>query len=499
MRYPLFFVDCHLSFWRKHPCLFIGLIFLLGTASAVAWSWIYLLALLCLLFPFLLQRCLLFCTILLILLAFFSARYRTHPLDLAQSPLEGKGIFHINHFSILHSPFNKSYHYKGVLKSFQTKEGTLYHNLPCSIFHSLKNPPIASNDYLIEGFLTQKKPNLFCLKPKKQKKWTAIDHTFSLAAWRYNAKKNISSYIKAHISDSASAQFLSALVTGEIEERTLRMDFSRLGLQHILAISGFHFSFFACVLHLLLRPFFPFKIRITLLIAALACYFFFLGNAPSILRAFTALCIFMCAPLIKRRAIGLNALGAALILEICLDPLIITQLSFQLSFLCTLALLLFVSPMHYLCCYLLPERSMSQLSQMSLFDKHGYLISTLIRKSLSINCAVHLFSLPVLLHLFHKFPLLSLFYNLFFPIGVSVSLVLLCCSCLTAFLFPPLSSTFHDLNDVWTSSLLQLTFNPPAYFDVIFRCNIISFPAVIISLLFLFHIGILFAERKKFN
>jgi len=493
-------LDFVLDFWKRHPALLIGLLSLLGTACALACHPIYMGVLICLLFPFVRKRCFtlpFFLAIGACVFTFTTASFRITPTQLPQDKIEGKGLFHIENLSILASPFNRSYCYKGTLKCFESKDGKLYSNLPCSVFHPLKHPPKADKDYTIEGALTQKKENLFCLKPKKNTQWKSIAGTYSFAQLRFDAKKKVASYVKQHISNSASASFLSALITGDVDERSLRLDFGRLGLQHLLAISGFHFSFFALVLNILLRPFFPFTQRNLALMASLAAYFCFLGNAPSILRAFTVICIYLVAQLIKRRTSGLNALGAALTLELLLDPYVVTQLSFQLSFLCTLALLLFYPLVHHFVCYLLPERTSSELHQMPLLDQHGYILSALIRKSLSVNVAVCLFSIPVLLHIFHKFPLLSLVYNLFFPFCVSLSLLLLCCALILSMLVPPLSSLLHTLNSTWTTFLLQLTSNPPSYFDVVLRTNAISFPIVIGGLLMLFFIGVYFSSWKR--
>lgn len=487
-------IEFPLDFWRRHPALLFGLFSLLGTVCAIAWHPIYLCAMISLLFPLFFkknQRTTLICALLFFTIMFGYTSFRNAPIDFSGITFEGEGVFHIENLSIIHSPFNRCYHYRGTLQKFQTNNGIVYRNLPCSVFYPLKNAPTADKDYVIQGSLSQKKSHFFCLKPKKAKKWTSIENTFSLAAWRYDAKNAVCSYIKKHISNPSSSTFLSALITGNIDERTMRLDFSRLGLQHILAISGFHFSFFALALNILFRPFLPFKMRIIALILSLAAYFFFLGNAPSILRAFVAICIFLGAQLLKRRTSGLNALGAALIIELLISPLSITHLSFQLSFLCTLALLLFSDTIHHICSFLFPQRCLQQLHEMRRLDQHGYILSSLLRKCLSLNFAVHLFSLPILLYLFHKFPLLSLLYNLFFPLCVSLSLTLLCCAFLTAPLLPFLSAFFHHLNDKWTSCLLQLTSNPPAYFDVILRCNTISFPLAIFSLLLLFHLGML--------
>lgn len=473
-----------------YPALLVGLVSLLTCAMALAWHPIYLVVLSGLLLPFLgknKERKIVVYAILIGGIVFALACFKAGGVDLKQA-VEGEGVFQVENLSIVHSPFNRSYLYKGVLRDFQTREGKKYPPLSCSIFHSLNHPPLADRDYRIQGSLTQRQRQSFCLKPKRGQKWKALDNTFRWAQWRCDAKKRVSSYIKHHLGDPASATFLSALVTGDVEERTLRLDFSRLGLQHILAISGFHFSFCAFILHFLLRPFFSFKVRIPLLLLSLACYFFFLGKAPSILRAFCAIAIFLSAQWCNRRTSGLNALGAALIFELLFDPHVIEQLSFQLSFLCTGALLLFSRCAYSFLQLLFPERSPKELSTLPLLDRHGYAACRWLRKTLSLNCAVHLFALPVLLFLFHRFPLLSLFYNLFFPFCASLSLLLFVCALCTSIL-PPLSAIFHFLNALWTSWLLQLTGNPPAYFDIVWRGDFLSFPVIIAIVLFLLYLG----------
>ena len=229
------------------------------------------------------------------------------------------------------------------------------------------------------------------------------------------------------------------------------------------------------------------------MIFALALYFLFLGNAPSILRAFIAISLYLSAQLLRRRTNGLNVLGAALTVELFLDPMVVTQLSFQLSFLCTLALLLFTPLLSELFALLLPRRTPNELREMPLLDKHGYICTTLLRKTLSVTCAVHLFSLPLLLYLFHKFSLLSLLYNLFFPLCVTLSLSLLYLGLFLAWL-PPLSALVHKLNGAWTSQLLELTSHPPAYFDVVIHSTPFSY-SLLLSILFFLFLGALFAHN----
>ncbi len=559
------------TFWEQNPALFLGLSILLGTS--LAFHPHPLLAILCIA---------LLCTarskgsrlvaLLCIVIAFGSASLRHPNIVLAQEKIEGKGCFHIHQVKISSSPFNRSILYSGVLSHFQTIDGQTLKNLPCHLYLPLyKKRMPANTDYEIEGTLLQKRSHAFVLKPKKEHPWKPISSFLNLAEWRFNLKQAVFRYLKKEIKDPHAQTFLNALATGEIDERILSMEFGKVGLQHILAISGFHFAlatlFLKVVLYQLtsllnlayrhlrrgiypndwknrefdkeapqnfcservtiaerqgtsenendevkptqsktdsssrlgikLHQLFSDKTHIICLLIAISFYYLFLGNAPSIQRAYIAFFLIGAGQLFSLRISGLNALGVGLIVELFLNPLVVTELGFQLTFLCTLAILLCYPVADDLLKFLLPKRNDTAVKSMSLLDKHGYLLSTSLRKACALNFAVHFMTLPALLYLFHKFPLLSLAYNLFFPLCVSFSMLLL----LTAFLFAPwlpfLSHLIHLLNNAWTSTLLNFTSHPPTFLDFYLRSKDISFSFVICFLAISFTVGIIFYTKDR--
>ncbi|MBS0620063.1 MAG: ComEC/Rec2 family competence protein [Verrucomicrobia bacterium] len=481
-------------FWRKNPALFLGLSLLLGTASALSFHILFPLFLiaLCLSSP---NRRSLATALLSFIAAFTLTTYRCPHVSLPEEKLSGKGIFHIDEVKKSSSFFNRSLLYKGTLTDFQTPDGTIYPALPCALFLPLKNPPDANCAYKISGTLSQKRPHTFSLKPDKKIPWEKVPNTFSIAKWRFNAKKALSTYLARHIHTPSSRAFLTALATAEVDEKLLSLELSRLGLQHILAISGFHFALIALFLHFLLRLFLPYKLSYVALIAALTLYYLFLGNAPSIQRAYLAICILSLGHILNLRTSGLNALGASLIIELLYNPLVAIELSFQLSFLCTCSILLLYAPMHEILTKIFPIRTRLERSQMLPLDRCGYFASNLLRKTLAANLAVHLLTLPVLLHLFHHFPVLSLAYNLFFPACASITLFLLSASFLFAPLYP-LSHLLHALNDKWTSALLHITSNPPACLDYSIRSRSLSLTYVLLILAVSFYLAARYHEKK---
>ncbi len=486
------------TFFEKNPALFLGLSLLLGTAAAFHFHWLLLIlfAALCVLRQ---SKNWALAALLCFFGAYFSSPIRYPKITLPQEKIAGKGVFHIDQIKVQSSPFHRSLLYKGTLKRFESGDGTIYKDLPCNIYLPLfgKRPP-GNADYIIAGHLIQKDEYAFVLKPEKKKSWDPVSSSsFNMAEWRYKAKRAVSDHLKKEISDPQARTFLTALAIGEIDERILSLEFGKVGVQHILAISGFHFALAALFLNFLFRLAFPWKISLVLLIASLTLYYVFLGNAPSIQRAYIAICLVSCGQLFGMRTSGLNAIGVGLIIELLTNPIVVTQLSFQLTFLCTLAVLLFYPLMHRALAWVMPERSYAQVMSMNAIDKHGYLLSVLIRRALALNFAVHFLSFPVLLHLFHKFSILSLAYNLFFPFCVSIAMMLLFAALFLTPLFPFFSHIVHALNTHLTSSMLTLTSNPPAFLDFAVRSKQISFPCVLLFLSISFLFGVIMYEREE--
>lgn len=434
------------NFWKVNPALLIGLYLLLGGAMALEWHDIFLLPslLLLLLSPSPIKGS-------LILTAFFIYVKILYPTPEFKEAT-GVGHFSIASLKIHPTPFNRTYAYTGILKTFTSQEGLIAENIPCKVFLPLKKErAIANQDYQIKGTLKIKEKKF---KIDKKSAWDPIPNTFSLAEWRFQTKERFKRYLKLHLKDNRVSSFLSTLTTGDLDERSLSFEFGKLGLQHILAISGFHFGLLALFLGFIFRLLFSLRTAALLLLIFLTAYFLFIGNSPSVQRAWIALSIFLIGYLCKLRSSPLNALGLAFIIELLLSPLVLKEISFQLSFAATLAILLLYSPFNHFLTAIFPKRPLNLLVKMSRFHQHGYLLSALLRKSLALNCSVHLLTLPILLFLFSKFPLLSLLYNLFFPFWVTLSFLLL----LLSLPFPFL----HTINNPYTSLLLDVTSHPPA-------------------------------------
>ena len=350
--------------------------------------------------------------------------------------------------------------------------------------------PQAVQDYWVEGRLIQKKQGSYFLKVSSKSAWQPIEKTSSWAESRYDWKQRANQWIESHYAHALSGSFLAGLVTGEFDDAWMRLQFARFGLQHLLAISGFHFAIVAAFLGFALRLIPYPKIRISVLLICLGGYCFFLGAQASILRAWIMCSLTATAALLDKQTVALNSLGIALLALLVYNPLFINELGFQLSFAATTAILLFYQPASRWLSHILPKRSLTQVLALGSLNRHGVLILAFLRESLALALAVNFLALPLTLFAFHQFPWMSLLYNLFFPLMTSAAICLFLLGTLL-FFFPPLATLVHSMNDTYTYFLLQMTYQIPGKIDHVFEMEPFGTAWIIVYLTFAILGGIL--------
>lgn len=378
----------------------------------------------------------------------------------AESRIPIEGIFCISSLQPHSSPFHKDLLYKG----------TLYtpHPIACSFCLPIKNRLKADKDYWVSGSLMERGTLQYTFKLKQSKPLPASRYRW--AEKRYQYKERFRTFLQRTTSPK-SASLLGSLITGDVEDRLLRYTFNRTGLQHLLAISGFHFALLITLLSGLFKMTLPRVIHVYFLLGALTLYFLFVGSAPAIFRSFCTAFLYFLGKILHRRSTALNLLGGAMLLELLIDPLVCSQIGFQLSFVSCASLLIFFPTLNKLLQRLLPKREISELATMSPFSSVGYLLCSFFRSSLCVTLAVNLALLPLLFTHFHTFSLLSLIYNLFFPLAISGSLFLLLISLALYLLCAPLGQFFLSVTDFWTLQLLELLSYPPLFLERCWHIN----------------------------
>ncbi|WP_276356314.1 ComEC/Rec2 family competence protein [Cohnella caldifontis] len=191
--------------------------------------------------------------------------------------------------------------------------------------------------------------------------------------------------------DAGYMKGLTAGITDDIDP-ALYDAYSRLGLTHILAISGLHVG---VVVFVLLRLGALFRLTrersLDLAFAAMPAYMLLTGASPSAVRA----CLMaMIALAMARRHLlkdGFNLLAAAALVMLVWDPAAARNVSFQLSFTVTAGLLLWTSSV---------AKSLAFIRMASL------------RGALAVALTAQAVSFPLTAYYFHGVHLLSLPANL---------------------------------------------------------------------------------------
>jgi len=401
-------------------------------------------------------------------------------------PIDGIGHFKISSIKEGHNFKNRYYIYKGTLKKFETPNQT-YRNINCLVFAKKKYS--SDNIYIIAGELFLNSNFHFHLKTKNH--WIKDKRVYNLVQKRHLLKQKFFQYLKKSIKDKNSAIFLHTLITGVNASTFLSNSFSKIGLQHVIAISGFHFGIFTLFFSFFLRIFFPKKFVVFILLIMVNLYFLFIGPLISVQRAYLMIQIALIAQIINRRYFALNALGISVIVILMLDPLSITNVGFQLSFLCSFAILIGFPLIDDFLDILVKKRSYLEKKELNYISKIGDKVFIFIRQSLCLSIAVNIFILPVILYHFHKFAYLSFIYNLYIPSMVGISMILVIFGLIFNFIIPPLGFVINYINSFFTKFILQLITYPPASMEFYLRYQNVSFEfviiyLVIISMLFLF-------------
>ncbi len=150
-------------------------------------------------------------------------------------------------------------------------------------------------------------------------------------------RKNFETYLKKDTLGIANA-----LMTGNREELDsgIKLAYTRLGISHILAISGLHLSIIVGGLDFLLRRFYiPRKIRSFILIGSTFFFACMCGLSASVVRAAIMLAFFYLADMIGERNDSTTSLFFAIFLILIFRPNAVYDVGMWLSFLATFGIL----------------------------------------------------------------------------------------------------------------------------------------------------------------
>lgn len=205
--------------------------------------------------------------------------------------------------------------------------------------------------------------------------------------------------IEKYIPDKREAALAKALLTGDRTQldRDLVQAYANAGVVHLMAISGLHlgliYVFLLRFCHVVPGIKSNHWLRLVLVLGGIWFFACMTGMSPSVNRA-AVMFSFLALGILKRKKIStLNFWSAAAFIMLCMNPLLLFNVGFQLSFLAVLGILVVQKPIYN---WLYFENKMvDYLWQM-----------------ISVTLAAQLFTLPLCLYYFHQFPVLFVLANL---------------------------------------------------------------------------------------
>lgn len=165
---------------------------------------------------------------------------------------------------------------------------------------------------------------------------------FSFRRWLSDARETIFDYIMRS-SDVETSGFLAALLLGDKSELPgqLRLDFKRIGLSHVLAISGMHLAILSAGLHKFLTVLhLDKKWRCLISMFFIAVYMGITGFSISILRAGIMLMIANLLFLLAKTKDSFTNLMISVTVICLISPYALRDISLLLSFFATLGVLI---------------------------------------------------------------------------------------------------------------------------------------------------------------
>lgn len=208
----------------------------------------------------------------------------------------------------------------------------------------------------------------------------------------YKTRSRLLQILAQHLSSPNEYAVAAALLLGAKDQlnQDLRNAYADTGAMHVLAVSGLHIGILVGLLAFLLSFVRPsdkkwLRIKTLILLSLLWSFALLTGASASVLRACTMFSFVIIGQLLNRKINIYNSLAASAFLLLCIDPLMLFQVGFQLSYFALVGIL-----------YLHPR-----------IYKRWYIENKLgdwIWNGIALSIAAQIATLPISLYYFHQFP-----------------------------------------------------------------------------------------------
>ena len=202
-----------------------------------------------------------------------------------------------------------------------------------------------------------------------------------------------------------AAAFAKALLVGDRSGIDYEMNtaFKVSGISHIIAVSGLHVTILFTLLH---TVFLKRRVLSTLVgIPVLILFAAVAGFSPSVTRACIMQCLMLLATLLNREYDPPTALGAAALVMVVVNPMVVISISFQLSVGCMIGIFLFSHRIHG---WLLDDKRLGSAKGKSVIAR----LKRWFAGSISISLSASVITIPLVAIYFGTVSLVSLVTNL---------------------------------------------------------------------------------------
>ena len=191
----------------------------------------------------------------------------------------------------------------------------------------------------------------------------------------------------------------AALLLGYVNEidSRLKSAFAASGTMHILSVSGMHvgiiFLFLETILSFMAKFRYGIYFKSLIQLLFVGSYAAVTGFSPAVLRAATCLGFMIIGKTIRRKPEMLNVISASVFFLLMMDPSILSDVGFQLSYLAVIGIVILNKPIY------------------DLYVTHHWLPDK-IWALVAVSMAAQIATFPLSLYYFHRFPNYFILSNL---------------------------------------------------------------------------------------
>ncbi len=269
--------------------------------------------------------------------------------------------------------------------------------LVCTPIHTV--PPPKHGMFNYKTYLADR--NVYFQTYVRSHCWKFISgqHGNTFILWCKAWRNRMLDLFRAHDITGNEFSVGSALLLGYEDklDKGLLGDYSASGVMHILSVSGMHVGIIYVVFNACFRFMNRFRhgalIRSVMLLFFLWTYTVITGLSPAVLRSALMLSFLIAGNALRRKTNIFNSLAASAFILLCMDPLLIRDAGFQLSYIAVGGIVA-VFPLLYK-----PKEERSWIWEQ-------------ILSLLCVSLAAQMVTFPLSLYYFHQFPNYFLLANL---------------------------------------------------------------------------------------